>query len=208
MTDVTKIRILVVEDNLITRLGIVTLLRTDPRMDVVGEAAGGEEAVAEYRRLRPAVVLMDLKMPGTDGVAATAALMREVPPARVLVLSHYDGDEDIFQALRAGALGYVTKELRGGELLTAIETVARGERHLPAELAARLAERETMPALTARERDVLPLLAAGLANREIARALGVAEKTVAIHVGNVLAKLGAKSRTEAVAIARRRGFVG
>lgn len=203
-----KVRVLVVEDNELTRVGIVTLLGTDPRLEVVGQAVDGVEAVKLHRTLRPDVVLMDLKMPGFDGIAATAHLVQETPPARVLVLTHYEGDEDIFRALRAGAQGYVTKNLRGGELVAAILAVARGERHVPPEIARRLEQRQGQPELTLRERQVLRLLDEGRTNREIGEALGLAEKTVAVHVGHVLGKLGARSRTEAAAVARRRGLLG
>jgi DNA-binding NarL/FixJ family response regulator len=201
------VRVLVVEDNQLMRIGIVSLLRSQGDVEVVGEACDGVEAINRYRALRPDVVLLDLRMPTLDGVQVATALLREDPGARLLVLTHYDGDEQIFQAMRAGARGYLTKESPGGEVLAAVRAVHAGLRYLPPAIAARLAARDEVHVLTARERQVLAAMAEGLANQDIAARLGVSVRTVAIFVRNVLWKLDAKSRTEAVAVARRRGLV-
>jgi two-component system NarL family response regulator len=202
-----SIRVLVVEDNLIARLGTVTLIGTEPGLEVVGEVADAAEALAAYRRLRPDVVVTDLRMPGLDGVGLTALLVKETPPARVLVLTYYEGEENVFQAQRAGALGYLGKESHASELIPAIRAVAAGRRYLPAEIAAQLVDRAMRPGLSPREKRVLELIQRGLSNRAVAEELGVAEPTVATHVAQILKKLGVRNRTEAVAAAIERGIL-
>lgn len=202
-----SIRILLAEDNLLTRLGTTTLLQTEPDFLVVAAADDGEQAVELYRSYHPDVAIVDLKMPRLDGVRAIAAIRAEDPEARILILTHYQGEEDIFQALKAGALGYVSKEIRGEQLVEAIRAVAKGRRYLPAELAERLKEREQRPPLSPREREVLTLISKGLTNQQISDALGISPKTTAIYVGSLLQKLEAQSRTEAVAIAMDRGIL-
>lgn len=200
------IRLLVVEDNQLMRMGILSLLSSQPDVQVVGEAADGVEALALFRTLAPNVVLMDLRMPKLDGVAAIAALCRDHPDARVLVLTHYDGEEAIFRAVQAGARGYVTKEFGGDEILRAIRAVAAGERHLPDGIALRLVDRERNP-LNVRERQVLDGIARGLTNRQIGAELGLTEKTAGLYVSQLIKKLGARSRTDALATALRRGLL-
>jgi two-component system NarL family response regulator len=207
VTDRPLIRVLVAEDNALMRLGIVTMLRTQPDIDVVGEAPDGARAIALARQLRPDVLLLDLKMPTLDGVQVIANLCGASPEARILVLTHYDAEEDIFRAVRAGARGYLTKDAQGEQIVEAIRTVHAGGRYLPAEIAGRLAERMSQPSLSPRELQVLEHVARGLTNREIARELSLTEKTAGAYVGNVLAKLGASTRTEAVAIGRERGLL-
>jgi DNA-binding NarL/FixJ family response regulator len=201
-----RIRVAIADDNLYTRLGVVTYLRAQPDIEIVGEADDGPAAVALFAAQHPDVFVVDLRMPGLDGVQVTTAVCRD-PQARVLLLTHYDGDAHVTQALRAGARGYLTKEARGEELLAAIRAVARGERYLPPPILERMVSAMNQPALTARERTVLEHVARGLSNREIARAMGVAERTVGVYVSVILSKLGARSRTEAVVIATERGLL-
>jgi len=207
MSESTKIRVLVADDNRLTRLGIVTMLRMHEELEVVGEAADGVEAVAKYRTLRPKVLVVDLKMPHLDGVQVTAQICREFPDAQILVLTHYDGDENIFQSLQAGARGYLTKETEGDELVTAVKTLAAGNKHIPPELASRVAERRGHLELTPREQQTLEGMARGLTNKEIGNELKLSDRTVGIYVANILAKFNAKTRTEAVTLGRKRGFL-
>jgi two-component system NarL family response regulator len=202
-----RIRVLLADDNLIARLGVATLIRTVPDFELVGEAPDGAAALALYRELRPDVVVADLKMPGLDGIGLTEALAAAEPPGRVMVLTQYEGDESIYRALKAGALGYVTKESDGEALLDGIRTVAAGRRYVPPSIAARLADRLAGPALSLRELQVLEHVFRGESNREIAAALHVSERTVGVFVSSILAKLGARSRTEAVAVALARGIL-
>jgi two-component system NarL family response regulator len=174
---------------------------------VAGEAADGAEAVERFRALRPDVTLMDLRMPGTDGVAAIAAIREEDPDARIIVLTTYDGDEDIYRGLKAGAMGFLLKDAGRDRLLEAIRAVHAGRTHIAPEAAARLAERMRAPEVTAREREVLGQLARGRSNGEIAAALSITEATVKTHVNSILTKLGVADRTQAVTTALRRGLV-
>jgi two-component system NarL family response regulator len=202
-----KIRVLVAEDSPVTRLGVSTLLRTEPDIEVVAEAENGADAVRLFRQMRPDVVLLDLRMPELDGVQATEQMRREDPAARVLVLTNYDGDEVIFQALKAGAAGYLTKGVRGPELITAIRQVHAGDRYLPPGVAGRLADRMMAPSLSPREVQVLEKIYEGLTNKEIAEALHISLKTASMFVSKILLKLDVRSRTEAVAVALRRGIL-
>jgi DNA-binding NarL/FixJ family response regulator len=197
----------VVEDNFYTRLGTVSFLRGQPGIEVVGEAANGEAALAVHAELQPDVTVVDLRMPGVDGVQLTTALCARREDERVLVLTHYEGDEDIFRALKAGARGYLTKEAAGEDLVAAIRAVHAGKRFLPPEIAERMANRMLQPALTHREMQVLARVARGASNREIAGELALSERTVGLYVSSILGKLGARSRTEAVAIAQQRGIL-
>jgi two-component system NarL family response regulator len=202
-----RIRVLVVEDNYVMRLGTVTLLRGQPDLELVGEADDGAPAIDLYRALEPDVVLADLRMPHFDGAQLAAALARETPPGRVLVFSHHAGEQDLVRALGAGALGYVTKEVRPTELLDAIRLVARGERYVPPDLAARVQSALLAAPLSRRENQVLRLIADGIGNREIAERLQLAERTIVMYVSNILTKTGTRTRTEAVAVAIRRGLL-
>jgi DNA-binding NarL/FixJ family response regulator len=203
----TPIRVLIVEDNFYTRFGTQAFLRAQPGIEVAGEAANGQQALALFDQLRPDVVVVDLRMPEMDGVLLTASLCRRSPDVRVLVLTHYQGDEDIAAALRAGARGYLTKEAPGSELVRAVHTLHAGARYLPPEIVSRLTSRDTFPSVTRRERQVLQQIAEGASNRDISRALTLSERTVGVYVSRILSKLDAQSRTEAVAIAFRRGIV-
>ncbi len=202
------IRLLIVDDHPVVRDGLVAILhQAEPDLVVVGEAGDGREAVARWRELRPSVTIMDLQLPGQSGVEAIAAIRKEDPEARILVLTTFDGDADIQRALEAGARGYLLKSIRRPVLLEAVRAVAAGQRYLPPATSARLVEGLEAERLTARELDVLAFLAQGLRNREIAEELGLAEPTVKIHVNNLLRKLQVKDRTEAAVVALRRGLV-
>lgn len=201
------IRVLVADDHPIVRAGLCSLVEDHPRMELVAEAETGEQAVSLTIEHRPDVILMDLRMPVMDGVAAIRAIRESLPDARVIVLTTYDGDEDISQALRAGARAYLLKDASRAELMEAIEAVHRGETRIPPEVGARLAEHVAGQPLTPRELDVLSEIVAGRSNKEIGSALSLSEGTVKFHVNNILAKLGASDRTQAATLAIRRGFV-
>jgi len=203
----TLIRILLAEDNLLTRLGTTTLLETESDLKIVATAVDGQDAVEQYALHKPDVAIVDLKMPKIDGISAIEQIRKSDPSAKILILTHYQGEEDLFLALKAGAMGYVSKEIRGEALIEAIRTVARGKRYLPPELAERLKDRDLRPALSPREREVLGLISKGLTNQQISEVLGISPKTTAIYVGSLLQKLDAQSRTEAVAIAMERGIL-
>jgi len=174
---------------------------------VAGEAENGEQAVRLFRQVQPDVTLIDLRMPGMGGVATIEALRAEFPRARMIVLSTFDTDEDIYRALRAGAQGYLLKEASLDELVDAIRTVHAGQRRIPSPIAARLAERMASPDLSPRELDVLRLLVKGESNKRIAVALNISEATVKGHVNNIFIKLGVSDRTEAAMTALQRGIV-
>jgi two-component system NarL family response regulator len=201
------ITILVVDDHPVVRTGLIALLERQDDMQVVGEAGDGEQAVELHRRLRPDLVLMDLRLPRLSGVEATARICGEFPEARVLVLTTYDGDEDIYRALQAGARGYLLKDLAREELLEAIRAVRSGLRRISPRAAHRLAERVPRSELTERELSVLRLIVEGRSNKEIGAALGIAEGTVKVHVTNLLGKLGVADRTQAATTALERGIV-
>lgn len=206
-TATTSIRILLADDHPIVRDGLAAVIEDQPDMTVVAQAATGDVAAALALQLRPDVVLMDLRMPGMGGVDAIRALRAQWPQARVVVLTTYDGDEDIYRALQAGARAYLLKDTPRADLLDAIRAVHQGETRIALEVAAKLAERVAGQELTARELDVLRLLVLGRSNREIAAALHVGEGTVKFHVNNILGKLGVQDRTQAATEALRRGIV-
>lgn len=201
------IRVLVADDHPIVRAGLSALVDDHPRMRLVAEAETGAGAVALAMAHRPDVILMDLRMPEMGGVEAIRAIRSSWPTARVIVLTTYDGDEDIYQALRAGAWAYFLKDASRAELLEAVEAVHRGEKRIPPEVGAKLAERLAGPELTERELEVLRRIVAGRSNKEIAADLSVSEGTVKFHVNNVLGKLGVADRTQAATEAIRRGMV-
>jgi two-component system, NarL family, response regulator len=207
MTVVRRISILAADDHPLIRSGLERMIDGEPDMRMVGQASNGEEAVALYRDTRPDVVLMDLRMPAMDGLTAIRTIVREFPEAKIIALTTYEGDEDIFRALSAGAKGYLLKDMLRTEVLAAIRMVHRGNRGIPSQVAARLAEFMPRQQLTARELEVLELVAKGFNNREIARVLGRAEGTIKVHVKNILAKLEVDDRTEAVTTAVQRGFI-
>lgn len=202
-----KRRILIADDHSLVRIGLRTSIEMEPDLSVVAEAGNGEQALAEYRKHRPEVVLLDLRMPGMDGIQTTAALCREFPGARIIVISTFTGGDDILRAMQAGAKTYLPKSVQREELIRAIRAIARGESYLPNAVAGRLTERLRRPDLTARELEVLRLLAAGNSNKDIAAALSIEVGTVKLHVGKILDKLHARDRTEAAPIAIQTGIV-
>jgi two-component system, NarL family, response regulator len=202
-----SIRVLTADDHAVVRTGLATMIATEPDLELVGQASNGREAVEMYAMLRPDVVLMDLRMPELDGVAATRAIRHSDPDARVLALTMYDGDVDIHRALTAGAVGYLLKDSSAEELIAALRTAAAGHRTLPAAVARALAEHTPRADLTARELEVLRLVAKGLENTEVASVIGCAAGTVKIHLQHIFGKLGTSDRTEAVTIAFQRGYL-
>ena len=201
------IRVLCVDDHPLVRKGIASILANESDMQLVGEASNGREALDLFRRHRPDVTLLDLRMPQLDGIATIKAVREEFPAARIIALTSYDGDQDIYRALEAGARGYLLKEMVHTEILKAIRTVHSGKRLIPAEVSQRLSEYFPQIALTPREVEVLTFVAKGLANTEIAERLGTASGTVKMHIQNILAKLEASDRTHAVTIALERGIL-
>ena len=205
--DPAAIRVLIADDHPIVREGLAALINRQPGMIVVAQAADGREAVNLFGRLAPDVAVLDLRMPALNGIEAIAAIRAADPQARLVILTSFASDEDIYQALRAGARGYFLKESPGEELIECLRAVHEGRTCIPPAIASKLAERVGTVELTAREREVLALIAKGKGNREIGAILDVTEGTVKVHVNNILTKLGVGSRTEAVNIGVRRGLV-
>ena len=201
------IRILTVDDHPLLRKGIAALVNAELDMKLVAEASNGKEAIDAFRTHRPDVTLMDLQMPGVDGLEALQAIRREFPEARVIVLTTYSGDAQVLRALRAGARGYILKGNVHEELLNSIRAVHAGQKRIPPDVAAELAIHSTDDALTDREIDVLNLIAAGNGNKQIADRLSISEATVKARVTNILSKLGANDRAHAVTIGLKRGII-
>lgn len=202
-----SLKIMVVDDHYLVRMGLASIIAVEPDMTVCAEASSGEQAQALFRMHRPDVTLMDLRLPGMSGAETINAIRREAPEARFVMLSTYVCDEEIYGALQAGAMAYLVKSVQRDELTTAIRKAAAGQRHIPPEVAARLADRVAGSQLSSREIEVLRLLVSGRRNREVANALDITEGTVKLHVSSILGKLGAEDRTEAVTIALQRGIV-
>jgi DNA-binding NarL/FixJ family response regulator len=201
------IRILSVEDHPVFREGLATIISFEPDMLLVARASNAVEAVAEFRRHRPDVTLMDIGLPGTNGTDTLIAIRGEFPEARIIMLTTSDCDGDIQRALRAGASGYILKSMHMDELLSVVRSVHAGRRQIPPEVAARLAEHMGDDDLTARELDVLRLIRDGYRNKQIADQLSISENTVNFHIKNLVDKLQANDRTHAVTIALRRGLL-
>src|ERR1700684_986384 len=201
------IRILCVEDHPVFREGLRTMIESEPDMVFVGHALNAVEAIAQFRRHRPDVTLMDFRLPGANGTDALISIRGEFPQARIIMLTTSDGDANIQRALRAGVAAYILKSLPWEELLGVIRSVHAGRRHIPPEVAAQLAEHMGDDDLTARELDVLRLIRDGCRNKQIADQLAISENTVNFHIKNLLDKLQANDRTHAVTIALRRGLL-
>ncbi|WP_427159304.1 response regulator [Aliinostoc sp. HNIBRCY26] len=202
-----QIRILIVDDHPVVRQGLAAMIDRESDMAVVGQACNGREAVAVFRQHQPDVTLMDLRMPEMDGVAAITAICNEFENAQIMVLTTYDGDEDIYRGLKAGAKGYLLKDAEPDELLAAIRMVNAGQKYIPPSVGAKLAERVGVLQLSGRELEVIRLMATGKTNQEIASALQISEGTVKYHVNNILSKLGVSDRIQAVITALKRGIV-
>jgi len=207
MGDAKSIRILSVEDHPVVREGLRTIVSSQPDMIMVAQAGTAEQALQEYRRHRPDVTLMDLRLPGTNGTDALITIRDEFPNARIIMLSMSEGDGEIQRALRAGAAAYLLKSMPNDQILSVIRAVHAGRKPVPTEVAARLAEHLGDETLKPRELDVLRLIRDGHRNKQIADDLGIAETTVNLHIKNLVDKLGANDRTHAVTIAIRRGLL-
>lgn len=201
------IRILTVDDHDLVRKGIAAILATEQDLELVAEANSGERALALYRQHRPDVTLMDLRLPDGSGIEVTRQIRSESPEAKIIALTSYDGDQDIYRALDAGVRGYLLKEMVHTEVIRAIRAVQSGKRFIPLEVTQQVNEFFPEMALTPRETEVLSLVARGLGNKEIGQILGTASGTVKAHVQSILSKLGAKDRTHAVTLALRRGII-
>jgi DNA-binding NarL/FixJ family response regulator len=201
-----KIRIMVVDDHFVVRMGLVGSINIEPDMVIETEASNGQQAIEQFRRTRPDIILMDLKLPGMDGAQTTKIICNQFPDAAIIMLSTHDGEEDIYRSIQAGARSYILKTAAREELIHTIRAVRSGERCISPAIGARLAERTTRAELKTREIDILKLIAKGKTNKEIGSALGIAEVTVKLHVGHILAKLNASDRTQATTIALQRGI--
>lgn len=201
------ITVLSVDDHDLVRKGIAAILSLETGIQLIAEAASGEEALELYRKHRPNVTLMDLRLPDQSGTETTRQIRRENPDAKIIALTSYDGDQDIYQALEAGVRGYLLKEMVHTEVVRAIKVVHSGKRYIPTEVSQHLNGFFPEVALTPREVEVLTLVARGLANKEVAEILGTASGTIKAHVQSILGKLNAKDRTHAVTLALRRGII-
>jgi len=202
-----QIRILIVDDHPVVCIGLTRMLSAHSGLEVIGSAPSGEEALAIVQQNRPDVLLLDLRMPGMDGIAVMHALKRIDAPPRVIVITSFEKDEDIYRSIRAGAQGYLLKDTTESEMVAAITVVDAGKRYIPLHIAARLADRMLRADLTGRELQILEMLAHGSTNKQIAQALEISDNTVRHHVNNIMDKLQVSDRTEAVAIAIRRGVL-
>ena len=207
MSDEARIRILSVDDHPLLNEGIAAIINSQPDMQLVAQATSGRDAVAQFRQHLPDVTLMDLRMPDMSGIDTVIAIRAEFPDARIIMLTTFQGDVEIQRALEAGARGYLLKSMPPKDMVAVIRQVHAGKKRIPSEIAAHLAEHMGEEELTSRELEVLRHIAGGNRNRDIAERLFVAEETIKVHVKHIMDKLGAKDRTEAVAIAVRRGII-
>ena len=207
MSEQTVIRIVSVDDHPLLREGIAAIINSQPDMELVSQAATGAEAIQHYRLHRPDVTLMDLRLPDLSGIDAMIAIRAEFPEARIIMLTTFEGDVELQRALQAGARGYLLKNMPPAELILGIRQVHAGKKRIPTELAAQLAEHVSDDNLTAREVEVLRQVSGGNRHRDIAEILHISEETVKVHVKHIMEKLGARDRTQAIAIAVRRGII-
>ena len=207
MAKLKPIRIVIADDHVVVRDGIAAILGMQPDMKVVAQASDGEEACALFEKHAPDLLLLDLRMPKMDGLDVVRRIHSWRPGARIVIVTTYDDDEDIFLSLKAGAQGYLLKDASRQQILEAIRVVHAGQRYIPAKIAIKMAEHVSRPALTVREHEVLRRMACGKSNKEIGESLFISEGTVKTHMKSILAKLGAAGRTEAIAIASQRGLV-
>jgi len=207
MTSESSISIFCVDDHPLVRKGVSAILSTEPDLHLLAEAENAEEAIKLFRLYKPDVTLMDLRLPDRSGVEVTREIRREFPEAKIIALTSYDGDQDIYRALEAGVRGYLLKEMVHTEVIRAIRTVHAGKRFIPSEVSQQLNDFFPEVALTPRESEVLLWVARGLGNKEIGEQIGTAAGTVKAHIENILGKLGAKDRTHAVTIALQRGII-
>lgn len=202
-----KILILIVDDHPVVRAGLTSMLATQPGIAVVGSVSSGEEALAMLKEKQPDLILLDLRMPGMDGLTMLRELAKRVPSPKVIVLTSFETDEDIYRAVQAGARGYLLKNTQQNEIVEAIRAVHAGRRHIPPRIAARLADRITRSTLTARELEILEMLAKGLTNKQIGIALGISDNTARNHVNSIIEKLEVSDRTEAATTAIQQGII-
>ncbi len=207
ISQATTIRVLIVDDHSIVRQGLAIIINRDPEMTVIAQAEDGQQAINLFREYQPDVTLMDLRMPQVGGVEAITAICAEFKSARIIVLTTYDSDEDIYRGLQAGAKGYLLKDAKSNELLNAIRTIHHGQQYIPLSVGAKLVQRLSNPELSERELEVLRLMAQGMCNLDISTALSIGESTVKSHVNRILSKLGVNDRTQAVIVAVKRGIV-
>ena len=207
MTSSPDIRVLVVDDHPMVRTGLTTMLHSEPGIEPIGEAKTGIEAISQFNKLHPHVTLMDIRMPELSGVEAIASILQDFPDAGIIILTTYDGDENIHRGLQTGAKGYLFKDSDRSEILTAIRAVHAGQNYIPQPVGAKLVERMSNPQLSDRELDVLKLLATGKSTKNISSELYITEGTVKFHITNILQKLDVSDRTQAVVTAFQRGIV-
>ena len=207
MSNQLRIRVLSVDDHPLLSEGIATMINSQPDMQLISQASSGSEAIQQYRQHRPDVTLMDLRLPDLSGIDVMIAIRTEFPEARVVMLTTFEGDVEIQRALQAGARGYLLKNMPPSEILDVIRQVHAGKKRVPHEVAAQLAEHMSDEGLTAREVEVLKKVAGGNRNKDIADLLFISEETVKVHLKHIMDKLGAKDRTQAIAIAVRRGII-
>jgi two-component system NarL family response regulator len=207
MPSADEIRVMIADDHPVVCRGLSAIIQSEPGMRIVGEAVNGKEAVDRYRELAPDVALIDLRMPVLSGFDAIRSILQTYPKARIIVLTTYKGDEDVYRALKAGASGYLLKGMPNHELLEAIRNVYRGRRHVPRPVLDMLENRSPASDLSAREREVLELIVKGMSNKQIADTLGITESTVKWHVNLILARLNVSDRTGAAVAALRRGII-
>jgi two-component system NarL family response regulator len=207
MKKIAPIRILIVEDHFVVRVGLSAIINSQPDMITVAETGNGNTALELFKEHEPDVTLMDLRLPGMDGLATTVAIKEKFPRARIIVLSNYGGDEDIFRAFQAGARAYLLKDIKGADFIQAIKSVHAGQRVLSPEVALRLAERIPRSELSSRELEILTLISKGKSNKEIAQILSISDGTVRVHASNIFSKLGCSDRAQAVSEAFHRGII-